>query len=128
MKGYVYVIGWSRFGPVKIGRSTSPKARLASLQSAIPQTLRIYGAVRLDCCAVMEARCHALLAKSRIRGEWFDATPARAVALLKAEASRIDEGWTEWKAAIPATNGRRSRAAEAVSELAWQRKEYFNRE
>lgn len=45
MSGHtVYLIGWERTGPLKIGHAGDPLKRLAGLQSGNPRRLFIFGA------------------------------------------------------------------------------------
>ncbi len=65
----VYLIQAGRDGPVKIGRGRDPLRRLATLQSASPEHLRLIGVVSGG--AVAERTLHDRFRSSRIRGEWF---------------------------------------------------------
>ena len=62
-------------GPVKIGRSSNPIARLSALQTAHPHPLRIIA--KMAGGIEVERSLHRLFAASRIRpdGEWFNPTP-----------------------------------------------------
>jgi T5orf172 domain len=71
---YVYIIGESRDGPVKIGVSTNPKGRLSELQTGTPVKLKVLAKFRGD--EEQEAFAHRLLGAHRINGEWFARTPA----------------------------------------------------
>ena len=72
---WVYFVQAETGGPVKIGRSANPSARLASLQTAHPHLLRIVA--KMAGGAEVERAMHRLFAASRIRpeGEWFNPTP-----------------------------------------------------
>lgn len=63
-------------GAIKIGISSSPRARLSQLQASRPGTLRLLAAIPGDRTA--ERELHAEFAHLRIRGEWFRAAPELA--------------------------------------------------
>lgn len=65
----VYLIRCGENGPVKIGRAADPADRLAELQIAHWETLRIVRVWEGD--AAEEAALHLQFADLRIRGEWF---------------------------------------------------------
>ena len=73
-RGYVYAVQELVDGPVKIGMSYDPRARLADLQHASPYPLAIR-AVMLG-WAETERRILTRWASQRIRGEWFEAEAA----------------------------------------------------
>jgi hypothetical protein len=75
---FVYVVQ-ADTGHVKIGRSTMPEVRIASLRTCCPVEVRVVGVVRAD--YDMEPRLHRACAASRVRGEWFDPTREVASAL-----------------------------------------------
>ncbi len=60
------------FGHAKIGKSIDPEKRLASLQTANPRKLRIYGILGGN----HEQRLHSTYQAERKSGEWFAAAPA----------------------------------------------------
>lgn len=64
----------------KIGISTDPELRLASLQtgSHVPLKLHYVLAVKTIDPRVIEAGAHRILDKYRLSGEWFDVTPQMA--------------------------------------------------
>ncbi len=65
----VYFIQSGVDGPIKIGVSADPVARMAQMQTGMPHTLRLlafYPGTRDD-----EQNLHKRLATFRIRGEWF---------------------------------------------------------
>lgn len=74
----IYFVQAEEGGPVKIGRTKDPKARLASLQtgSAVPLVVRrlFAGGARA------EAEIHERLDDYRLGGEWF--SPSRDVAAV----------------------------------------------
>lgn len=69
----LYVISESRDGPVKIGTSADPAARLRQLQTGNPRRLRIFYICRLDPEDANHAErdLHSELGR-RMAGEWFD--------------------------------------------------------
>lgn len=77
----IYVIAESQFGPVKIGRSMSPRSRLSSLQTGNPRPLELAGAWMIDDGEAQRAEMtmHAeLMAQNGVKliGEWFDYSPS----------------------------------------------------
>lgn len=72
-QNYLYVIG-PQDGPVKIGYTSDPHARLMNLQTGHDQTLKIHylREVDADKVAVMEKIVHRQLSYRKIRGEWFN--------------------------------------------------------
>jgi hypothetical protein len=74
-RGFVYVIGQlDGTGPVKIGWSFSPEARLSQLQVGSPVRLLLIGSV--PGTVEDEQALHARLAAYRLHGEWFSRSPA----------------------------------------------------
>ena len=84
---FVYVIGPTS-GLQKIGLATDPQARLAALKTASPFPLALHAAVAVPFgeAHAVEARAHTALASSRGAGEWFNVTPAEAIAAVKVAA------------------------------------------
>ena len=83
---FIYVIGPLE-GAQKVGLTTDPKARLATLQTGCPQELVIHVAVRVPFgeAHVVERRAHRMLERSRVKNEWFDLKPNDAIeAVLEA--------------------------------------------
>ncbi len=74
-KPYVYFIQSAHGGPVKIGHSTLPAARLITLQTGNPAVLRILATMIGG--PVAERSIHRAFARDRIRsdGEWFNPSP-----------------------------------------------------
>lgn len=60
-------------GAIKIGRSVNVGSRLATMQTANAEELRIVG--RMPGGAAVESMLHTRFAGARMRGEWFQATP-----------------------------------------------------
>ena len=80
----VYLIGETKTGPIKIGRSKNPKRRLAQLQMTTPYKLHLFCTVtgygiRNHAWArdieidqrTLERLLHSYFANERISGEWF---------------------------------------------------------
>ncbi len=110
---YVYVVGNGR--AVKIGKSCRPETRIGELDTASHTPLVTYyvGATNGDGGAI-ERQAHALLAGRRLKGEWFDATAALAIAAVEQAAvdvglqiMRCDDGSTSAGAAPPPLKGYR---------------------
>jgi Meiotically up-regulated gene 113 len=80
----LYLVQRASGGPLKIGTSRSARGRLAALQIGSADELVI--ADSLICPASWEPLVHNYFADRRVRGEWFDVTPAEvreALALLR---------------------------------------------
>jgi hypothetical protein len=69
MGSWVYFIQAGEAGPIKIGKSDDPVARLRSLQTAHHQRLILLGTVRGG--EPLEKELHRLHEKDRLLGEWF---------------------------------------------------------
>lgn len=87
----VYLIQAGVNGPVKIGQSDDPMARLAQLQTSHYEKLRLVGLI-LD---GSESELHAKYADQRLNGEWFTAS-----AELLAEVTLTAESYTEFVDAL----------------------------
>jgi hypothetical protein len=85
---HVYVIG-PPVGLQKVGLATDPKQRLATLQTACPFDLFLHLAVAVPFAEAhaIERRAHRLLARSCVRNEWFEVSPADAIAAVKSAAA-----------------------------------------
>ena len=73
-KAYVYLVGASPKGPLKIGYTENLRGRLKALQIGCPIPLRFYGHrkyANLRTAKYAEKRMHRELAEFRIHGEWF---------------------------------------------------------
>jgi T5orf172 domain len=83
---YVYVVGNGH--AVKIGKSTTPEARIASLHTASSSTLVTYyvGATNGESGAI-ERAARSLLRPFRLNSEWFSSTPEAAIGAVQ-EAAR----------------------------------------
>ena len=94
--GVVYVIGWQPSGPLKIGYTMTPVARLAALQVGSPFLLRIYAGFvfdRAESAARIETAAHAALESQRLSGEWFkvDVRQCKAAVLIQCAQLGIEE-------------------------------------
>ena len=67
-----YFIQRGKNGPIKIGKSKDPEARLKELQTASDEELHLLAVVSGD----IEKQLHEHFKNFRIRGEWFEAEPA----------------------------------------------------
>lgn len=86
---YVYVIA-SKTGTVKVGYSTNPQMRLASLQTASPDQLRLADVLATDIDGRMiEAEAHRILDRHRLAGEWFDVSPDVAFEAVRQAALNL---------------------------------------
>lgn len=74
--GSIYFIGNAMDGPIKIGftSDSNPVRRLAQLQTASPDELRVMGLVHGH--KSLERKIHAFIDLHCIRGEWFERKPA----------------------------------------------------
>ena len=71
--GWVYFIREGVQGPIKIGWSKSPEARIAALQTANPNPLVLLG--KIPGPMEEERRIHSIFDRDRIQGEWFRPSP-----------------------------------------------------
>ena len=69
----VYFAQSTAGGPIKIGYSASPEARVASLECGSPFPLRVLKTIPGD--AKVERSLHDRFAAHRLRGEWFAPHP-----------------------------------------------------
>lgn len=105
----IYVIapldGW----PCKIGVSTSPRKRLAGLQTSVWKQLQVKWCAHLPTvqqAKALERRCHETLTERSLwlHGEWFDLRPDKAIELVQFEAlmagfecaEQLERGTSEW--------------------------------
>ena len=116
--GFVYVIGPEK-GLQKIGLATDPHARLAALRTASPFELHVHAAIPVPFrqAHAVEQRAHKLLAGCRVRNEWFETTPADAVAAIQVAAApligKVTTAPEPAKIWPPASQWRISRAPQA---------------
>jgi hypothetical protein len=78
VKVMVYFIQSVNGGPIKVGTSTDPTARLAQLQGSSAGELMILGVIPGG--QKTERRIHRLLAPTKVEGEWF--SPSQALSVL----------------------------------------------
>jgi hypothetical protein len=66
---------------VKIGVSSDPLARLATLQTASPSRFELVyaAAIKTGDATQLEAEAHAMLARQRQTDEWFDVAPEMTI-------------------------------------------------
>ena len=85
---FIYVIGPAQ-GLQKVGLATDPRSRLATLQTASPFDLVLHASVAVPFghAHAIERQAHRLLVRSCIRNEWFETTPADAIAAVHAAAA-----------------------------------------
>jgi T5orf172 domain len=79
-KGFVYLIRNHRNGYVKIGWSTKPAQREATLQSQEPEISML---AKVPSYRHFEEQLHERFASQRVRGEWFDLRPPQITALIQ---------------------------------------------
>ena len=96
IRAYVYVAAWRKEGPVKIGVTHAPVARLAQLQTGLPYRLRIWGAAYVKSAGFVEKECHAQLEAHVMMGEWFNSSVMASVRVLRSAASQMDNNWHWW--------------------------------
>lgn len=79
---YIYAIGTDT--KTKIGISQDVNARLATIQTGNPETLRIHYAFKIDKsrAAKLESHIHKEYNHHKIRGEWFNLDECEAVKIL----------------------------------------------
>lgn len=89
--GFIYIVRDAN-GLLKIGISSNPTARLATLRTAspVPLAFEYIGALRSDGYAI-EAKAHDILSRHRLSGEWFDCAPEVAVGAISAAAHSLGE-------------------------------------
>lgn len=71
---YIYFVQAVEGGPIKIGRSKSPKRRLKAHQVSHPAVLKLCRtvAVHISKAGTMESNIHKHFAHARLQGEWFE--------------------------------------------------------
>ena len=86
---HIYIIANMRgkrpISPVKIGISSTPKKRIAALQTANPNRLVLlatFGVPTRDMAKAIEGAFRHVKADKRMAGEWFDIEPMYAVDLM----------------------------------------------
>lgn len=73
MTSYIYIVGASKDGPVKIGLSVDPERRRRQLQTGYPEPLQVFHTeeVESDWVQIMEGIIHRENRHKRLKGEWF---------------------------------------------------------
>lgn len=89
-KGSVYLIK-HELGPIKIGVSRAPWARLRSLQVGSPFELEVKSTIRTNVPELLEEYLHQRYDDSRIRGEWFELSEQEEEYLVNTESVSEDE-------------------------------------
>lgn len=81
---FVYVFKVNDF--VKVGLSRNVLTRRKAIQHACPYPVDVsyYKRVFLTSCRAVEGNAHSRLYKYRVRGEWFECTPKRAINAVNA--------------------------------------------
>ena len=78
---YIYVIGREE-GPVKVGVTSSPAGRLATIQTGCPfkiEILHLRECLDRDHALEHEQIFHSVYSDERLSGEWFDLEAAYAI-------------------------------------------------
>jgi|SRR3990172_2221340 len=86
----VYVIQ-SDAGPVKIGVSRQPTARLKTVMQYQPFDAKVVHSICDEeiCAFAIERAAHALLSAYRQRGEWFNVSPEQAIEAIAQAIEQI---------------------------------------
>lgn len=86
---FVYVVRGDH-NMAKIGVTTNPTARIAQLRtgSAFPIDFAFIGCTPGDGYDI-EREAHAILARQRCAGEWFDVSPELAISAVTGAAARL---------------------------------------
>ncbi len=98
---FIYVIGPLE-GAQKVGLTTDPKGRLATLQTGCPHELVLHVAVRVpfDEAHAVERRAHRMLARCCARNEWFDTTPTAAMSTVLLAAKPLPVAYSPARPAV----------------------------
>lgn len=78
-EGFVYFLRTSE--RIKIGFSTKPLSRYASLKTGMPTEVNSFAAIRGTMAD--EKRLHRVFAKYRLTGEWFSARPEITATIMR---------------------------------------------
>ena len=91
-RAFVYVIGDPE-GPQKVGVANDVTKRLASLQTGNPRPLACASFFEIQNDAgEVERYAHWLLRDQKVRGEWFNVTPAEAASAVAEAKSAVERG------------------------------------
>jgi hypothetical protein len=93
----VYVIQAEGLSRCKVGIAINPKKRLESLQFASPVRLILVAAFEARQPRVIEREVHQRLAGKRLWGEWFDMSPAEAIAIVQTVAAAKRQTLEQWQ-------------------------------
>ena len=83
MKSFLYVVGNSVSGPVKLGFSNDPPKRLKQLQTGHAEKLELYYQHEVNDGRLYEGLLHKTFNHNRRIGEWFDLTVDEAIAYIQ---------------------------------------------
>lgn len=91
---YIYVVKGDEEN-VKIGVTKTPETRLAQLQTGASRKIdySFIAPVSGDPYAI-EREAHAMLARNRLSGEWFDVPPELAIAAVTGAAAKLGQSLT----------------------------------
>jgi hypothetical protein len=70
--GYTYFIQVGDDGPIKIGQTSSPEARIRAIDAFNPSKLNVLLVIK---CRGHERALHVRFAQHRLKGEWFAPAP-----------------------------------------------------
>lgn len=84
-RGYVYLIGSSRFGWYKIGKSRTAAIRVQTLGILLPFKIEVFGIWKAGDPSALEVAMHCRYAEQHINGEWFSFSPEQLTAILGSE-------------------------------------------
>ena len=87
--GYVYLLRSSH--GYKIGKSSSPKSRIASLRTASPFPLHVEAVIYAQYMDALEKALHERFYDKKIRGEWYALTEADVAFIIGLTSETIDE-------------------------------------
>lgn len=88
-KGFIYLIRATDSGRVKLGFSRNPKRRFKNLNAASHEDLKLI-ALLPGCYQWQERGMHAMLAKARVKNEWYASLEA-IEAIASAYAADIQD-------------------------------------
>lgn len=90
-KQYLYILGASRDGPVKVGIACDPRARRRELQTGHPEKLEVFWIYPCPVGWHYERIIHRILASKRLSGEWYAVPVEAAMAALWISTVHGDE-------------------------------------
>jgi hypothetical protein len=94
----IYFVQVPIAGPIKIGFSSTLKARIRALDAAVPWGIKLCYDMPGD--VEEEQRIHTMFEKARIRGEWFSASE-RLCDWIEGEKTRDMRTGQDWAPAMP---------------------------